>query len=145
MHVATVAAPSGLWRRAMPLACGCALAAAGAYVALNDPSAAGSRFPSCYFHSTTGLWCPGCGLTRGFHQLLTGHPLAALGYNIFVPLVLVAIVGSWLNWVRTSWGQRAYRVPAWASRATATVLPVVLVLYAVLRNIPAAPFRALAP
>jgi hypothetical protein len=132
-------------RRAVPLACGCALAAGAALVALNDPAAPGSRFPGCIFRSTTGLWCPGCGLTRGFHQLFTGHPLAALSYNVFVPFVLVAVVAGWISWTRRCWGRTALRRPPWLTPFTNVALPVLLVAYGVLRNIPAAPFRSLAP
>ena len=81
-----------LGRRAAPIACGAALAASAAFLATHDPGAAGSRYPSCVFHQMTGLWCPGCGLTRGTYQLLHGHVGAALGYNVFTPLALVAIV-----------------------------------------------------
>jgi hypothetical protein len=121
------------------------MAAAATAVALYDPAAPGNHFPGCIFHATTGLWCPGCGLTRGFHQLLTGHPLAALGENVFVPVVLVAVVASWLGWLRTSWGGATRVWPAWMHRSIQTVIPVALVVYGVLRNIPAAPFRSLAP
>lgn len=132
-------------RRAAPIACGCLLAAGAALVAFNDPSNPGSWFPACTFRTVTGLWCPGCGLTRGFHELLTGHPLAALGENLFVPLALVAIVATWWSWLRTSRGEQALRLPHWAPRLIAMVLPVSLVAYGVLRNIPHAPFSALAP
>lgn len=137
--------PASWRRRAAPIACGCVLAGAAAVVALNDPSAPGSRFPACQFHSLTGLWCPGCGLTRGFHQLLNGHLGSAMSYNLFVPLVLVAIVGRWWSWTRTSWGYAPLRVPAVVTRHAGMTLAVAMVIYGVLRNIPAAPFSSLAP
>jgi len=114
-------------------------------VALNDPSAPGSRFPACQFRAVTGLWCPGCGLTRGFHELLTGHPLAALGYNVFVPVVLVGVLAAYWSWVRRSWGLTPLRRPTWTQPFLTWMLPAMLVVYGVLRNIPAAPFDALAP
>jgi hypothetical protein len=124
---------------------GVALVGAALYTALNDPSRAGSRFPACPFHSLTGLWCPGCGLTRGVHQLLTGHPLAAMGDNVFVMFAVAAIALSWWGWLRRGWGRPVPGWPAWGRRAVSTALPVLLVAYGVARNIPAAPFRALAP
>ena len=93
----------------------------------------------------TGLWCPGCGLTRGFHQLFTGHPISALQYNIFVPLVLAAMAIGWWSWARASWGHPRLRLPSWALRPLALYLPIAVVTYGVLRNIPAAPFSSLAP
>jgi len=132
-------------RRAAPLLCGCALAAGAVLVAANDPAAAGSRFPGCIFHQTTGLWCPGCGLTRGLHQLLNGAPWSAITYNLFTPVVVLAIVWAWLSWLRTSWGRSALALPASLQRTILAALPVMLVLYGVLRNIPGEPFRALAP
>lgn len=147
MQVAA-AAPTSLWRRVAPVACGCALAATAAVVALNDPAKAGSRFPACQFRSVTGLWCPGCGLTRGFHQLFNGNLLSALQHNLFVPLVLVAVTLSWWSWLRSSWGRSPVQLPAammrWV-RPGAAALVVAIVAYGVLRNIPVAPFEALAP
>lgn len=131
--------------RAIPVLCGCALAGAAVVVAMNDPAAPDSLFPGCAFRAATGLWCPGCGLTRGFHQLLTGHPLSAMSYNIFVPVVLVAVVASWWGWMRTSWGKAERVWPAWTRQWMATGMAVALVAYGVLRNVPWAPLRTLAP
>ncbi len=141
-----VATAPGIWqRRVLPLACGCALAGAAAVVALNDPSAPGSRFPPCAFRALTGLWCPGCGLTRGFHQLFNGDISSALSYNVFVPLVLVAVVASWWGWVRSGWGRSAIAWPPVIRQRAAVLVPVALVVYGVLRNLPFTPLRALAP
>jgi len=149
MHAAAyratmVAQPSG-WRRVAPIASGCIALGAAAVVARFDPAAAGSRFPACQFRAVTGLWCPGCGLTRGFHQLFTGHPISAVQYNVFVPLVLVAVALLWWSWMQASWGRQRVPLPAWVRRALAFYLPIAVVAYGVLRNVPAAPFSSLAP
>ncbi|MEP7202850.1 MAG: DUF2752 domain-containing protein [Ilumatobacteraceae bacterium] len=134
-----------LARRAAPVACGAALVASAAFVASHDPSAPGSRFPACLFHQTTGLWCPGCGLTRGTYQLFHGHIGAALSSNIFTPFALAAIVIVWVVWLRTSWGAMPIRVPQRAWRSLALAMPVLIIVYGVLRNLPVDPLRALAP
>lgn len=138
-------APTSMWRKVAPVATGCALAGAAALVTLYDPAAEGSLFPACTFRAATGLWCPGCGLTRGFHQLFNGSLLSALQYNLFVPLVLVAVVAAWWSWVRTSWGRPALRMPRRLVRPLAIGVPLALIVYGVLRNVPVAPFSALAP
>lgn len=144
VHTAPVTQPGG-WRRAAPIATGCVAFGAAALVARFDPAASGSRFPACQFRALTGLWCPGCGLTRGFHQLFTGHPISALQYNVFVPLVLFALVIGWWSWFRVSRGRTRVQVPTRALRPLAVYLPIAVVLYGVLRNIPAVPFSSLAP
>lgn len=49
--------------------------------------------PPCVMHSTTGLYCPGCGGTRAVSALLHGHPLRSFFYH---PIVLyTAIFGGW--------------------------------------------------
>jgi hypothetical protein len=121
------------------------LIGAAAFVSANNPAAAGARFPSCVFHDLTGLWCPGCGLTRGTYQLLHGHIGAALSYNIFTPVVLVVVAVAWFSWLRTSWGSPSVRMPTGSGRFLATVTPVIVIAYGVLRNIPVAPLRSLAP
>ena len=101
------AAPAGrnAWRRAAPIACGCALAGAAALVAGLDPAAPGSRFPACQFRVLTAWW----------------------------------------SWFRSSRGHPRVQAPSWTMRATAVGLPAALLVYGVLRNIPFAPFTALAP
>src|SRR5262245_59462168 len=43
------------------------------YVAIVDPNTQSSSFyPACTFKQLTGLDCPGCGLTRAMHSLMTG-------------------------------------------------------------------------
>ena len=142
----TIGAVSIQWiRRAAPVACGCAAAGLAVVVTLNDPAAADSNFPACLFRTTTGLWCPGCGVTRGLHQLFNGHLGTALNYNVFIPLLVVAAGMGWWSWLRTSWGRQPVAIPAWIVRPLAWGLPVALVAYGILRNIPTDPFNALAP
>ena len=146
MELGLVASPhGGLVRRTVPIACGAALAGAAAFIGTHDPGAAGSRFPPCAFHQVTGLWCPGCGLTRGTYQLLHGHVGSALSYNVFTPVALAAIVVVWVGWLRVSWGGPALHMPQRLVRPLAVIAPVVVIVYGVLRNVPMAPLRALAP
>ena len=124
-----------------PLAAGGALAASAAYVALVTPRE-GRTIP-CPFHAATGLWCPGCGMTRAVHRLLRGDVLGALSFNVFVPIVVLgAIVGWWSWFAGRTWG-RPVRWPARVTTGWWVGLLALFVAYGVLRNIPA--FVALAP
>jgi hypothetical protein len=131
------------WAVAGPIACGCAMAAAAAYVAAVDPTASGTHLPACPLYALTGLWCPGCGLTRATHAALRGHLGAAFGYNLFFPVFIAAIALAWFEWLRGSLRRRPLRLltrlPLWAPLA----LGVVFIAYGVLRNIPA--LHVLAP
>jgi hypothetical protein len=71
--------------------------------------------------------------------------MGALQLNLFVPVVLVAVVVGWWSWVRVSWGAGSVRLPAWALRPLVVGMPIAVVAYGVLRNLPVAPFRSLAP
>ncbi|MEO5901160.1 MAG: DUF2752 domain-containing protein [Ilumatobacteraceae bacterium] len=135
----------GLVSKALPVACCVALAGAAFVVATNDPAAANSHFPGCVFHNATGMWCPGCGLTRGIHALLNGHIGQALSANVFTLFAVAAIVVLTASWVRVAWGGSWLRLPARIERPLMFVGPAAILLYGVLRNIPAAPFRSLAP
>jgi hypothetical protein len=90
-------------------------------------------FPSCPFHTLTGLYCPGCGSTRAIHQLLHGDFLQALSLN---PLMVISLPILALLCFRPKW---AYRPSvAWCALA-------LLVSYGILRNIHLWPFVLLAP
>lgn len=92
--------------------------------------------PPCLFKTTTGLDCPGCGLTRGTRQLLNGHPLAALHHNILLLAIVPLTAWSWLVWA----GAPLPRVPRLSGRGTWWVVAG-LVVFAVVRNLPLPVFR----
>ena len=125
-------------------ATGVAAAAAGAFfVAYFNPVTAGF-FPQCPLYALTGLHCPGCGLTRGFHALFQGDPLGAIDFNAMIPiyifvfgyllvtLTLIAARGRGLSW------------KAFPPAAVYTFL-ILALIFAVLRNLPVYPFNLLAP
>ena len=113
-------------------------------VAYFDPSAS-HFFPVCPLYALTGIACPGCGLTRGYHALFHGDVATAMHFNALIPLysllfgyllvslVLLAVRGEGLSFA-------AFQKP-W-------VLWSVMVLalaFAVLRNLPFYPFNFLYP
>ncbi len=44
----------------------------------------------CTFRETTGLPCPGCGMTRGMAALLRGRVHEAIGWHPFTPVFAIA-------------------------------------------------------
>lgn len=128
-----------LW---LPVAGVAALLAGAAYLATHDPSLPG-LYPQCPFHTLTGLHCPGCGSTRAVHALLLGDFGTALGMNplcvVLLPFVLLGLLLQTLAFVRRQPPREL------APRGAARVLLVVVLAFWLLRNLPFAPFTALAP
>ena len=122
-----------------------AIAAAAGLLALYliDP-AESALFSRCPFNALTGLYCPGCGSLRAIHHALHGRIGTAFGYN---PLMLLAApfvayaLGSYVLRAFTGRALPAPRARAWWVWA----LLAVILLFGVLRNVPAWPFRLLAP
>lgn len=102
-------------------------------------------YPVCLFHKYTGLYCPGCGTTRGLHALLHGRVLTAVRYNAITMLIGVPVVG----WAFLRYGINAMfprvRQPQWGSVRISQAIGVIVILFSVLRNVPYAPFSYLAP
>ena len=121
------------------------LCCAGAGVLAAADPATHSWYPPCTFHSVTGWWCPGCGLTRALAQVVRGHPIEALGSNLWWPLVVLLAATGWWTWARrarghqSSWWASRVPTPAWAT------LAVAVIAFAVVRNLPGEPWTALAP
>ncbi|MFI5792186.1 DUF2752 domain-containing protein [Streptomyces sp. NPDC051677] len=105
------------------------LAVVALAAALFDPTRPG-RFPTCPFRALTGLDCPGCGSLRALHELTHGHALAAVDHNALLVVFLPFGVVVWLRAVTGA--PAAWVLPVWAARA----VPVVVVLWAVIRNLP---------
>ena len=101
-------------------------------------------FPPCFFHVSTGLYCPGCGTCRALHQLLHGSLPAAFSLNPLTMVLLPAVIVSLLvRFRQRAAGRPIHRSvvsPAWI-----WALMVVVVLFWILRNVPVDPFMMLAP
>ena len=100
-------------------------------------------FPRCLFHTWTGLYCPGCGSSRAWHQLLHGHVLAALKFNALAVLVAPLVAGLWagerlMRHADRAIDRRFISVFLWS-------LAGAIVAFWLLRNIPVSPFCWLAP
>lgn len=121
------------------------LAAGGAslFVWYFNPSTQGI-FPVCPLFKFTGLACPGCGLTRGFHALFHGEVRAALDFNLMLPVYAVFFAYLFLAMSLIALRGRGisfnFLRPAvvWGFLITSFV-------FAVLRNLPVYPFTVLYP
>ena len=106
-----------------------ALGAAGCILLYVRDPASGAPFPACPFHALTGLDCPLCGTGRALHRLLHGHLHEAFSLN---PLAVLAIPAGILVWSAI---KLRFTFPRW----TIWALPVVVVVFTVLRNLPWGP------
>lgn len=103
---------------------------------IRDPHVGGS-FGICPSLLLTGLYCPGCGSLRGTRDLLEGDVVAAFSHNILlVPAIL------WLTWWWVAQAARALdrpiRPPISSARFCYTLVAVIVV-FAVVRNLPGSP------
>jgi hypothetical protein len=129
---------SGLF---LPAAIAALLAAGGAILFLFNPAQSGF-YPFCLFYKTTGLLCPGCGGLRATHQLLHGHLFEALHLNaLFVLAIPLGVLWAFRIWNLKRRDPSAHVIikPAWLWIACA-----VLIVFAIVRNLPFAPFTWLA-
>jgi hypothetical protein len=135
------AVPPARW--VAPAVIAAAAGGAAGLLVVVDPAEPG-HYPTCPFYAVTGLYCPGCGSLRLVHQLLTGHPGAALGLNPLLMAMLPFLFYTYLRWAaeRVA-GVRlpAIKAPPWSIR----LVPVLVIVFGVARNIPIGPFTALAP
>jgi len=127
------------------------LAAAGAFtlaagsfmVGYFEPTSAGF-FPVCPLYTLTGIACPGCGLTRGFHALFHGDWATAFHFNLLVPVWAIIFAWVFVSFVLTA--IRGKGLPMWPVYPKfLTVFFAVLLVFGVLRNIPAWPLTMLYP
>ncbi|MGB3372932.1 MAG: DUF2752 domain-containing protein [Rhodococcus sp. (in: high G+C Gram-positive bacteria)] len=119
--------------RSAPLAVAALAIAAGAALYVRDPRT--SAYLPCPFHALTGLWCPGCGATRAFGDLVRGDLASAASSNVLAVLLLGVGVVAWGLWVR---GRRMRAPSRWV-----VVSGVAIVLaFTVLRNLSAGSWLA---
>lgn len=122
-----------------PVVVGTVAAAACVVLTVFDPRKE-SFYPLCPFRAVTGRACAGCGVTRGLHELLTGHPIAALRLNLLLALLVPAAVYGYLVWALPKWnGRRLPRITLTQRNIIGGI--IVLLLFTFVRNLPWEPFR----
>ncbi|KFN49210.1 DUF2752 domain-containing protein [Arenimonas composti] len=107
-----------------------------------DPNTPGGVLPPCPFFVITGIYCPGCGTTRALHALAHFDVAAALAMNPLLVLCMPLLV--WLLADMAGWRPAAL-VTLRTRVVDARPWAVVVIAYAVMRNLPWAPFTWLAP
>jgi hypothetical protein len=77
-------------------------AAALGYVAAVDPNEPG-HYPLCPTRALFGVDCPGCGLMRSIHDLVTGNVSGAVDHNVLIVALAPLAIVVWLRWFLRSW------------------------------------------
>lgn len=115
------------------------------YVRAFDPSIPGAAvYLSCPFNNLTGLYCPGCGMTRGLHQLTHGHFLTALNYNVLITLLIPVAAYTLISYGLVA--ARGRGLPLFFTRPVyVKALFWIMLAFWVLRNIPVYPLTVLSP
>ncbi|MEK4285959.1 MULTISPECIES: DUF2752 domain-containing protein [Paenibacillus] len=88
----------------------------------------------CPFHEWTGLYCPGCGVTRVILSLLKFDVIQAFRFN---PLLFILAPLYMLYWITNKKQIRPL------SQAIMTIMLILTVTFGILRNLPL--FEYLAP
>lgn len=101
-------------------------------------------FPKCAFHMATGYSCPGCGSSRALYQLTHGNVLEALRLNPGIMFLLGMGVTDFGRYIRSVKLSEPFHT-VFANVRLVIGLVVGMLLYAVARNLPWAPFTDLAP
>jgi hypothetical protein len=100
--------------------------------------------PVCPLYSLTGLACPGCGLTRGFHALFHGDVITALDFNAMLPAYGAFFGYLFISLVLFVFRGRGLSMNVFKMKWVYTFLGTALV-FSVLRNLPYYPFSVLYP
>ncbi len=126
------------WQRLRgPAIAAAAIGAATLALHLRDPHRHGS-WGECPL-AALGLYCPACGGLRAVNDLTGGHVAAAASSNLLLVLALPFAAVAFGLWTSARWTgrpRRAIALPPPAGRALPWVLAVVVVGFAVARNLP---------
>jgi hypothetical protein len=126
-----------------PLAVLACLGVAFTYVLNNNPAdAKADPLGPCAFKLLTGLDCPGCGGTRMVWYLLHGNVLEAARYHIIALLAVPVLVWAYVVWA----AKRIFGVTVPSIRIHPIAIGIFLavwMVFAVLRDLPWAPFNLL--
>lgn len=101
-------------------------------------------FPKCPLYATTGIYCPGCGSQRAFHDLLHLNFKEVIGHNLLflvgIIILLYHIIINALNYfLKLKLSNLLYH------KNTPKIILLIVIIFWILRNIPTEPFTQLTP
>src|SRR6266496_2331300 len=100
----------------------------------------GKYFPKCLFYN-----CPGCGSQRAIVALLHGDTLTALKNNLLAVVALPFLFYSFVILCLNTFNKKQFQAKIFYSPVFVKVVLIIVVVFSILRNIPAYPFSLLAP
>ncbi len=89
----------------------------------------------CFFYKLTGLYCPGCGITRALFSLMKLDIYQAFRYNMLVVILLPFAIG-YIGFKTILKSDKKIPDSVW------NILLIVTIVYGILRNISAFSFLA---
>ncbi|HEV7843429.1 MAG TPA: DUF2752 domain-containing protein [Pyrinomonadaceae bacterium] len=136
---------AALRARLLALAIVTTTTAALLYLRFFNPATPGtSYYPSCPFHTLTGLNCPGCGTLRGLHQLTHGHLITALNYNALMVFSLPFLGYTFISYALVAARGRGLPKP-FIQPVFIKALFWIVIAFWILRNVPVYPLTLLSP
>jgi hypothetical protein len=114
-----------------------------AFVTFFNPATAGF-FPVCPLFQMTGIACPGCGLTRGFHALFHGDILTAIGFNALLPVFAFVFAYLFCAMIVIAVRGRNPKLEMFKPQYIWGFF-IIAIVFAVVRNLPYYPFTLLYP
>jgi len=127
----------------------CLLLASAIFLVFRVDPVSNPFAPACSFYGITGLYCPGCGMTRSLYAIMNGRFREAFSYNPLWPFFSFLVLGSlflWFCFLLT--GKNPFdAINRFLSKHPyyCIITAVVIILFWVMRNIPVFPFTVLAP
>lgn len=92
------------------------------------------QLPPCQFRTLTGLYCPGCGITRSLECLIHGRLSNSLRYNpITIPFLVVMLILIYFYFSELFSGRRP---PIIIILSLSVVILTLELILMILRNIP---------
>lgn len=89
----------------------------------------------CIFHKITGLYCPGCGITRCILSLLKGNIKAAFYYNqlffLLLPFILFVLMYKIYLYIENRNDNLISKIPNYFW----SIIILSLILFGILRNL----------
>ncbi len=125
-----------------PLVLGGLVGVATLALHLRDPHQTGS-WGYCPWLALTGFYCPGCGGLRAVNELSSGDLVGAASSNLVFVAAVPLLLWWWVRWLQRSWtGAERPATSSARSGALIAVFAVVMVVFGVVRNLPAGSWLA---